>query len=138
MVNVAINGFGRMGKLYLRALFDRTDVNVVAINEPFGGVEVAAHLLEFDTVHGRWDRGISFGENFIRIGDKQIAFSEHEALEELSWSGANVDIVIECSGAFKSRAALAPYYEKGIKKVLVSAPVKEEGILNVVMGVNDH
>ncbi|MDG1708052.1 MAG: ArsJ-associated glyceraldehyde-3-phosphate dehydrogenase [Emcibacteraceae bacterium] len=137
MVKIAINGFGRMGKLYLRALIDRTDIEVVAINEPFGGIETAAHLLEFDTVHGRWDRGISCGENVISVGVKNIAYSEHEKLEGLSWTGSDVDIVIECSGQFKSRPSLAPYYDKGIGKVLVSAPVKEEGALNLVMGVND-
>ena len=137
MVNVAINGLGRMGKLYVRALIDRSDINIVAINEPHGGIETAAHLLEFDSVHGRWDHDISF-DDALHIDGMEILYSEFENLEDLNWSGDQVDIIIECSGQFKSRASLAAYYAKGIKKVLVSAPVKEEGALNLVMGVNDH
>lgn len=136
MTKVAINGFGRMGKLYLRALLDRTDIEVVAINEPYGGIEAAAHLLEFDTVHGRWDGDISFSET-LNVRGQNITFTEYLSLSEIPWTDTDVDIVIECSGKFKSREALRPYYERGIGKVLVSAPVKEEGALNLVMGVNE-
>ena len=136
MVKVAINGFGRMGKLYLRALLDRTDIDVVAINEPNGGIEAAAHLLEFDTVHGRWDGDISFSDT-LNVRGQEIAFTQYLNPSEIPWTGVDVDIVIECSGQFKSRTALQPYYDRGIAKVLVSAPVKEEGALNLVMGVNE-
>lgn len=137
MTKIAINGFGRMGKLYLRALLDRSDIEVVAINEPYGGIETAAHLMEFDTVHGRWDGDISISENSIAINGQDIAYSEHMSPAEIPWNGDDVDIVIECSGKFKSRETLQPYYDRGIKKILVSAPVKEEGALNLVMGIND-
>lgn len=136
MTKVAINGFGRMGKLYLRALLDRTDIEVVAINEPYGGIEAAAHLLEFDTVHGRWDGDISFSET-LNVRGQNITFTEYLSPSEIPWRDTDVDIVIECSGKFKSREALSPYYDRGISKVLVSAPVKEEGALNLVMGVNE-
>ncbi|MCC3862497.1 ArsJ-associated glyceraldehyde-3-phosphate dehydrogenase [Pseudemcibacter aquimaris] len=137
MTKIAINGFGRMGKLYLRALLDRTDIDVVAINEPFGGIEAAAHLLEFDTVHGRWDGDININGNVLTVNGQEIVFTEHMSPSEISWTGDDVDIVIECSGKFKSRETLQPYYDRNIQKVLVSAPVKEEGALNLVMGVND-
>lgn len=136
MTKVAINGFGRMGKLYLRALLDRTDIEVVAINEPYGGIEAAAHLLEFDTVHGRWDGDISFSET-LNVRGQNITFTEYLSPSEIPWTDTDVDIVIECSGKFKSREALRPYYDRGIGKVLVSAPVKEEGALNLVIGVNE-
>jgi len=136
MTKIAINGFGRMGKLYLRALLDRTDIEVVAINEPYGGIEVAAHLLEFDTVHGRWDGDISYSET-LNVRGQNITFTEYLSPSEIPWTDAEVDIVIECSGKFKSREALRPYYDRGIGKVLVSAPVKEEGALNLVMRVNE-
>ncbi len=136
MTKIAINGFGRMGKLYLRALLDRTDIEVVAINEPYGGIEVAAHLLEFDTVHGRWDGDISYSET-LNVRGQNITFTEYLSPSEILWTDAEVDIVIECSGKFKNREALRPYYDRGIGKVLVSAPVKEEGALNLVMRVNE-
>ena len=137
MTKIAINGFGRMGKLFLRTLMDRTDIEVVAINEPYGGIEAAAHLLEFDTVHGRWDGDISYSE-MLKVRGQEIIFTEYSELAEIPWTDETVDIVIECSGQFKSREALKPYYDRGIAKVLVSAPVKEEGALNLVMGVNEE
>ncbi len=137
-VRIAINGFGRMGRLFVRAIWDNPDVKIVAINEPKGGVETATHLLEFDSVHGRWDKPVEAGQGFIAISGTKISFSEKLSPAELNWTGDDVDIVIECSGKFKTRASLQPYYDAGIRKILVSAPVKEDSALNLVMGVNDH
>ncbi|MBT6031053.1 MAG: ArsJ-associated glyceraldehyde-3-phosphate dehydrogenase [Kordiimonadaceae bacterium] len=137
MVKVGINGCGRMGRLYTRALWGNADVELVAINEPNGGIETAAHLMEFDSVHGNWPHEVSFDEH-LSIDGIKITYSEFSTPEEITWSGDDVDIVIECSGKFKSRESLQPYYDKGIAKILVSAPIKEETALNLVMGVNDH
>lgn len=137
-VRIAINGFGRMGRLFVRAIWDNPDVKIVAINEPKGGAETASHLLEFDSVHGRWDKPVEAGQGFIAISGTKISFSEKLSPAELNWTGDDVDIVIECSGKFKTRASLQPYYDAGIRKILVSAPVKEDSALNLVMGVNDH
>jgi glyceraldehyde 3-phosphate dehydrogenase len=137
-MRVAINGFGRMGRLALRAAWDRGDFRVVAINELAGGPEMAAHLLEFDTVHGRWDREISWTQNQISVDGRALAFTEATSPSALPWTAEEVDLVLECTGQFRTPDMLAPYFDNGIKKVLVSAPVKDSAALNLVMGVNDH
>ena len=137
-VRVAINGFGRMGRLGLRAWWGRDGYEIVAINDPAFTPEMAAHLLEFDTVHRRWDRPVGQTGNGILIDGREIPLTGHASPAESGWSGDDIDIVLECSGRFKTGAALQPYYDKGIAKVIVSAPVKEAGALNIVMGVNEH
>ncbi len=137
-VKIAINGFGRMGRLYTRAMWDNPELDLVAINEPFATAQASAHLLKFDTVHGTWDMDTGFGDDEISVYGKRIAYSKHDSPSGIPWSSDEVDIVIECSGKFRSRSALQPYYDKGINKILVSAPVKEEGALNLVMGINHH
>jgi glyceraldehyde 3-phosphate dehydrogenase len=136
-VKVAINGFGRIGRLDLRAAWDWTEIEFVHINEIKGGAHTAAHLLKFDSVHGRWDREVIGKDNQIFIDGKSLSFSEHTKPGDLDWGGLGVDIVLECSGKFRTPEDLAPYFEKGVKKVIVAAPVKKEA-LNIVMGVNDH
>ena len=136
-VRIGINGFGRMGRLALRAAWDWPDIEFAHINETKGGPETAAHLLEFDSVHGRWGKEIRATKDDLRIDGKQIGFSERPNPGEVPWKDAGVDIVLECSGKFRSRDVLAPYFEGGVRKVIVAAPVKE-GALNIVMGVNDH
>ena len=137
-VRVAINGFGRMGRLGLRAWWGRDGYEIVAINDPGFTPEMAAHLLEFDTVHRRWDRPVGHTGNTILIDGQEIPLTGHASPAESGWSGDDIDIVLGCSGRFKTGAALQPYYDKGIAKVIVSAPVKEAGALNIVMGVNEH
>jgi glyceraldehyde 3-phosphate dehydrogenase len=136
-IKVGINGFGRMGRLALRAAWDWPEFEIVHINEIKGGTECAAHLLEFDSVHGRWERKIEYDENSLCIDGKTISFSEHITPGEVPWSDLGVDIVIESSGKFRTTELLQPYYDRGVKKVIVAAPVKQ-GALNIVMGVNDH
>jgi len=135
-VRVAINGFGRMGRLGARAWWGRDGYEIVAINDPAFTPEMAAHLLEFDTVHRRWDRPVGHTGNGILIDGREIPLTGHASPAESGWSGKDVDIVLECSGRFKTGVTLQPYYDKGIAKVIVSAPVKEAGALNIVMGVN--
>lgn len=136
-IRVGINGFGRMGRLALRAAWDWPEFEIVHINEIKGGPECASHLLEFDSVHGRWGREIGFNDKSLAIDGRSISFSEHKTPGEVPWKKLGVEIVIEASGKFKSEADLAPYFDCGVKKVIVAAPVKQ-GALNIVMGVNDH
>ncbi|TNF47526.1 MAG: type I glyceraldehyde-3-phosphate dehydrogenase [Deltaproteobacteria bacterium] len=135
-IRVGINGFGRMGRLALRVALDCPDYDIVHINEIAGGPRTAAHLLEFDSVHGRWRRDIQYTEEAIQVDGQEISFSECVSPSEINWEAHEVDIVIEASGAFRTTQELAPHFENGARKVIVAAPVKS-GALNVVMGVND-
>ncbi|NKC12848.1 MAG: ArsJ-associated glyceraldehyde-3-phosphate dehydrogenase [Gammaproteobacteria bacterium] len=134
-VRVAINGFGRMGRLALRAAVNHPELRFVAINEPACAAEMSAHLLEFDSVHGRWDRSVESNEHGIVVDGKPIAYSMIDSPMDVPWGNDNVDIVLECSGKFRTAKGLAAFIEHGIQKVIVAAPVKE-GALNVVMGIN--
>ncbi len=134
-MNIAINGFGRMGRLGFRAGWDDPAYTITHINELYGGPETAAHLLEFDTVHGRWDRNISHDANSISIGNRRVTYGNAPSPAEMDLGG--VDIVIDATGAYRTPELLQPYFDAGVKKVIVAAPVKE-GALNVVMGCNDH
>ena len=138
-IRVGINGFGRIGRLTFRAAWGRPEFEVVLINDPKGGAECAAHLLTFDSVQGRWPHeAVAEGEGAIRVGDTRIAFTGHAKPAEVDWTAHGVDIVLECSGKFRTPEQLAPYFDKGVKKVIVAAPVKGGDALNIVMGVNDH
>lgn len=136
-MRIAINGFGRMGKLALQAGWERSGIEFVHINEISGDAECHAHLLQFDSVHGRWgeDKTISSSENSIRIDDKTISFSQQASPADVDWAQYDVDLVLECSGKFKTEQQLQPYFDAGIKKVVVSAPCPEPA-LNLVYGVN--
>ncbi len=136
-VKVGINGFGRMGRLALRAGWGAEGLEVVHVNELTGGAKTAAHLLTFDSVHGRWQHEVRALDGAIEIDGRRLGFSEHAAPGDIGWREAGVEIVLECTGRFRTPETLAPYLEKGVKKVIVAAPVKK-GALNVVMGVNDH
>ena len=134
-MKVAINGFGRMGRLGFRAGWDSEDYEIVRVNELHGTAETAAHLLEYDTVHGRWDRGIELTTGGFSVEGKEVEFSNAPTPGEMNVEG--VDIVIDSTGAFRTPELLQPYFDAGVKKVIVAAPVKE-GALNIVMGCNDH
>lgn len=136
-IKVGINGFGRMGRLALRAAWDWPEFEIVHINEIKGGAECAAHLLEFDSVHGRWERQIEYDDNSLSIDGKRLGYSEYKTPGEVPWDELGVAIVIESSGKFRTTELLQPYFDRGVQKVIVAAPVKE-GALNIVMGVNDH
>lgn len=133
---VLINGFGRMGRLFLRAAWGNDSFEIVRINELKGDAKAAAHLLEFDSVHGRWDKQIEVEDERIYVEGKEILFSNADEPAKINVS--DIDIVVECSGKFKDKDSLQPYFDNGVPKVLVSAPVKDEGVLNVVYGVNDN
>ena len=136
--NVGINGFGRIGRLVMRAGWDSDQINIVHINDPGMTPESAAHLLEFDSIHGRWARPIEVGNGKITIDGREVTFSAERDFSTIPWAEKGIDIMLECSGKFRTTKTLNPYLENGIKKVIVSAPVKEDGILNIVMGCNDQ
>ena len=137
-VRVGINGFGRMGRLALRAGWNCPDIEFVHINEPAGPVESAAHLLEFDSVHGRWRHEITTGSGRLMVDAKAVGYSSSRDVGEATWRDAGVDIVLEASGKWRTVGELSPYLAAGVKKVIVAAPVKGGDTLNIVMGVNDH
>jgi glyceraldehyde 3-phosphate dehydrogenase len=135
-IRIGINSFGRMGRLALRAAWDWPELEIVHVNELKGGAECAAHLLEFDSVHGRWNRNIRAEGSALIVDGVAVGFSEFKTPGEVPWDDLGVDIVIESSGKFRTTDLLQPYFDRGVKKVIVAAPVKE-GALNIVMGVND-
>ncbi len=134
-VKIGINGFGRIGRLALRAAWDWPELEFVRINDPAGDAATHAHLLNFDSVHGRWHQEAGSEGNDLVIGGRRVAVTANRALADTDWSGC--DLVIEASGKMKTVAVLQDYLAQGVKRVVVSAPVKEAGALNIVMGVND-
>jgi len=137
VTRVGINGFGRMGRLAFRAAWDKPDISIVHVNEIKGGPATAAHLLEFDSVHGRWSREISPGTDQFAVDGRAIRFTDGAKPGEVPWEDSGVDIALECSGKWLTPETLNPYFDRKVKKVIVAAPVKQ-GALNIVMGVNDH
>ncbi|RAU18103.1 type I glyceraldehyde-3-phosphate dehydrogenase [Nitrincola tibetensis] len=135
-IKVGINGFGRMGRLALRAAWNWPEFEFVRINDPAAGAESLAHLLNFDSVHGRWLHEAKAEGDQILIDGKSIQVSSEKEIAATDWS--DCDLVFECSGKMKSQSVLQAYLDQGVKRVVVSAPIKEKGVLNVVMGVNDH
>ncbi len=133
-IKVGINGFGRMGKLGFRAGWGRAEYDIVRINEINGDAACHAHLLEFDSVHGRWPHRITSRESALIVDDHQIGFGRQATPDVADWR--DIDLLIECSGRFKTREQLQPYFDQGVKKVLISAPAPEPA-LNVVFGIND-
>ena len=135
---VGINGFGRIGRLAVRALQHQPGLHLVHINEPKGGAVTAAHLLEFDTVHGRYRGRVGLDGDRIRIDDAIVSFSDFTSPGAVPWEEHGVDVVIEATGKFRTVDALDPYFDHGVRKVVVAAPVKDDEVLNIVMGCNDH
>jgi glyceraldehyde 3-phosphate dehydrogenase len=147
---VGINGMGRIGRLALRAALggvfrDETDprrgngLDVVHVNEVKGGADVTAHLLEFDSIHGRWRTGFAVEDNSaIIVGNRRIGFSAEAEPGAVAWGDLGCDIVLECTGKFRTPQLLQGYFDRGVKQVIVAAPVKDESALNIVVGVNDE
>jgi glyceraldehyde 3-phosphate dehydrogenase len=137
MARIGINGFGRMGRLAFRAAWGLPDLTVVHVNEIKGGPTTAAHLLEFDSVHGRWAREIRSNEEQFTVDGHTVRFTAEATPGSVPWEAGAVDLVLECSGKWLTPETLNPFFDRGVKKVVVAAPVKQ-GALNIVMGVNDH
>ena len=136
-VRIGINGFGRIGRLVVRGLRGRDNIQVVHVNDPQADADTAAHLLQFDTVHGRYDGPISSDGSSMTIDEAPVTYSSHDTPAAVPWADLGVDIVLECSGKFKTTETLQPYLDGGVRKVIVAAPVKSDGVLNIVMGCND-
>jgi glyceraldehyde 3-phosphate dehydrogenase len=139
MTRIALNGLGRIGKLALRDLIDTgAGGQIVLTNDPVGDAEQHALLMEFDSVHGRWPTPVSYSADSLTLGGQTIRLTDEKTIEALPLAELGVDLVIDCTGVFKTDAKLAPYFAAGVKKVVVSAPVKDGGALNLVYGVNHH
>lgn len=137
MPRIALNGLGRIGKLVLRDLIDTgAGGDIVLLNDPVGDAEQHALLMEFDSVHGRWRTPVAAAEGALELNGKRIRLTHEKTIEALLLAELGVDLVIDCTGVFKTAAKVAPYYAAGVKKVVVSAPVKDGGALNLVYGVN--
>ncbi|MEN9425195.1 MAG: hypothetical protein RL122_2578 [Pseudomonadota bacterium] len=133
MANIGINGFGRMGRLGIRAAWVNPAFTFTQVNEIAGNAVTSAHLLKFDSIHGIWQNECSADGNTMIVDDQTLAYTANKAIEDTDWSGC--DIVLECSGKFRKIEQLQAYFDQGVKKVIVAAPV--EGALNIVYGVND-
>lgn len=136
-VRVAINGFGRIGRLVLRAAYEHqhTEIEVVGIND-LGPVATNAHLLKYDSVHGRFPGEITTGDNWMDIGRGKMRVTAERDPAKLPWKELGVDIALECTGIFTKREAAAKHLEAGAKKVIISAPA-EGADLTLVLGVNN-
>jgi glyceraldehyde 3-phosphate dehydrogenase len=135
-VRIGINGFGRMGRLALRAGWGRPDLELVHVNELHGDAATGAHLLEFDSVHGRWPHAVSGDRDALAIDDRALGYSRSAEPGGVPWGELGVDVVLECTGRFRTPETLAPYLERGAERVVVAAPVRDARVLNVVLGVN--
>lgn len=149
-MRVGISGMGRIGRLALRAAMGATDrsaedprrnnrLDVVHLNEIKGGAAATAHLLEFDSVQGRWRADIAAqSDKAISIGNRELTFSAHAEPGQIPWGDLGVDVVLECTGKFLTPETLQGHLNRGAKRVIVAAPVKHADALNVVVGVNEH
>lgn len=135
-IKVGINGFGRIGRLALRAAFDWPELEFVLINDVAGDAATLGHLLEFDSVQGRWHHGVSVNGDSIIIDGKTITTTQEKEIDAVDWSGC--DVVIEATGVHRKTSLLNKYLEQGVKRVVVSAPVKEQGVANIVVGINEE
>ena len=139
MPRIALNGLGRIGKLVLRDLIDSgAGGDIVLLNDPVGDAEQHALLMEFDSVHGRWQTPVSHEADALILNGQRIRLTHEKTIQALPLADLGVDLVIDCTGVFKTEAKIAPYFAAGVKKVVVSAPVKDGGALNLVYGVNHH
>ena len=149
-MKVGINGMGRIGRLALRAAFGAAErpsddprahhrLDVVHLNELKGGIAATAHLLQFDSVQGRWRENIEENDpSSLTIGNTSLSFSSHATPGDIPWGDLGVDVVLECTGKFLTPETLQGHFDRGAKRVIVAAPVKTGGVLNVVVGVNHH
>ncbi len=149
-MRVGINGMGRIGRLAFRAAFGAmyrppedprggNRLDIVHVNEVKGGAATTAHLLAFDSLHGQWREAISAPDDqSILIGNHRVGFSAEPTPADVPWGDLGCDIVLECSGKFLTTDTLDGYFARGVKRVVVAAPVKQAEALNIVVGVNDH
>lgn len=135
-VKCAVNGFGRIGRLVFRYAWDDPTLEIVHVND-LCSCESAAYLLQYDSVHGTWDKQVEAqGDDGFTVDGKMVSFSQKKDFGEIDFAAMGVELVMECTGKFLKVANLSPYFDLGVKQVVVSAPVKESGALNIVLGCN--
>ena len=140
-MKIGINGFGRIGRLVFRALWGRPGIELVHVNDCGGDAQTAAHLLAFDSVHGRWHQAVQGNTRGFFVGSQAVSYSRESNPTSAPWKEAGVEMVLECSGKFKTPETLQPYFDQvGLKRVVVACPVKGEiagaEALNIVFGIN--
>jgi len=140
-MKIGINGFGRIGRLVFRALWGRPGIELVHVNDCGGDAQTAAHLLAFDSVHGRWQQAVQGNTRGFFVGSEAVSYTRQSDPTAVPWKEAGVEMVLECSGKFKTPETLQPYFDQvGLKRVVVACPVKGEiagaEALNVVFGIN--
>lgn len=136
-IRVAINGFGRIGRSLFRLLLDHSQIEVVAINDVADG-KTLAHLLKYDSIHGVLPKEVSFENGAIVVEDQKFSLTQQKDIEQISWEGFQVDLVVESSGKFKTKSELQNHITGGAKKVILSVPPVDDDIKMVVLGVNEH
>lgn len=136
-INIAINGFGRIGRSALKIIVDCfPNINIVAIND-LADVEILAHLLRFDSVYGNYNKSVSYSDNKLIVDKKKIPVFASKDPSQLPWQQLKVDVVLECTGVFRDKEALSLHLKAGAKKVILSAPAKGKGVKMIVLGVNE-
>jgi len=136
-INIAINGFGRIGRVFFRIAFFNPHINIVAIND-ITDSKTLAHLLKYDSVHRRFDADVKHDDNHIYVNDSEIKIFSEKDPEKLPWKELDIDIVIECTGLFLDKISATKHLNAGAKKIILSAPAKDDDIKTIVIGVNDE
>ena len=137
-IRVGINGFGRIGRTFFRLAFDRAPhLELVVIND-LGPAKTLAHLLKYDSIHGTWDKNISVEKNSILVNQSPVDVLNKKTIEEIPWDEHEIDVVIECTGKFKTHKELSAHIKGAVQKVILSAPSSDDSIKTVVLGVNER
>ncbi|MFV8224836.1 type I glyceraldehyde-3-phosphate dehydrogenase [Christiangramia aquimixticola] len=136
-IKIGLNGFGRIGRNFFRLLLDHPTIQIVAINDIHDSVSLA-HLLRYDSIHGRIFNDITAGEGFIKVDGRVIPLTHHPQPDDIPWNNHEVDYVVEATGKFKTEDTLFGHLKKGVKKVILSVPPQDDNIKMVVLGVNEH
>lgn len=136
MLKVAINGFGRIGRNFFKLAFKDPEIELVAINDR-APISTLSHLLKFDSIHGIFDEEVRFRESELIVGSKHIVVSQESDIQHIDWKSTSPDIVVECTGKFKTKEALQNHLKGGAKRVILTVPPSDDSIKMIVMGVND-
>ncbi len=134
---IAINGFGRIGRVFLRAVLNNPNIQVVAIND-LASAHTMSHLFKYDSIHGVFDGDVQSNDDSLIINNHSINYFSSSKIEDISWQKYNVDVVVECTGLFKDRISASAHLNSGAKKVIISAPPTDDSIKTIVVGINDH
>jgi glyceraldehyde 3-phosphate dehydrogenase len=134
---IAINGFGRIGRVFLRAVLNNPNIEVVAIND-LASAHTMSHLFKYDSIHGVFDGDVQSTDDLLIINNHSINYFSSSKIEDISWQKYNIDIVVECTGLFKDRKSASAHLNSGAKKVIISAPPTDDSIKTIVVGINDH